>query len=70
MKMTIQLLWALVNLCLQEPGEYDLDPKDAGPQSVEHTAWCGEFIGKEHTPVIRVYTVCQGCQEVVLTQWW
>ena len=51
-------------------GEYGLDPEDAGPWSVEHTAGCGEFIGKEHTPVIRVYTLCRGCQEVVLTHWW
>ena len=58
MKMTIQLLWALVNLHLLESGEYGLDTEDAGPWSVEHTAGCGEFIGKEHTPVIRVYTLC------------
>lgn len=70
MKTTIQLLWALVNLPLKESGDCGLDPEDAGPWSVEHTAGCGELIGKEHTPVIRVYTLCRRCQEVVLTHWW
>lgn len=64
---SLKLLQALVGLYLQESGKYTgLDPEGARARRAADTVSTGESIEKERTPLIKISTLWQGCQEMVL----